>query len=443
MAESLRIKAWDHCAAGVASAVETLCKQWEPYSKESRQHSLDGLFARLIVPAFSAYLATLPAHHRGRNLFPNNSFSELVRQHEGFDLVEKVLHTYLRQFIKTNVQDLQFQETLETLRVLARACKAKRPKKPGPKKSESTKTSRAYAEYCEFCGTHTEVAAREKGKTVPGYDANSNARLSGKYCWDHRPKFVDGSRNPRYLLALRHQPAFETELKRLTWQARSMSKPNAETGDPHLDLFYFRVLEHLAVYPSDTSLLRSEARRLIEWNVSDKKKRIVAMRSGQSSLDAIAKKVGLKNRQAVAKALASTQSMYRFDLPTFGEGRAPQLISAAHARFIDLLGQVAANALEDPDTIDLLLNDDGSLWVEGRSTGMREIGTLTTADAERIIRFANHNFLHEPDSGVDVLIVELPFFNARFTGLLPPFSYSPVFAIRKAARLRLGNPTPS
>lgn len=433
MAESLRIKPWDHCAADVASAVETFCDQWEPYSKESRQHSLDGLFALVIVPAFSAYRATLPAHHRGRNLFPNNSFAELVRQHGGFDLVDKVLQTYLRQFIQTDVQDLQFQETLETLRVVARACRAKRPKKRGPKKLESAQASRVYAEYCEFCGTHTEVAARKKGKTVPGYDATSNARLSAKYCWDHRPKFLDGSRNHRYLSGLRHQPAFEIELKRLSLQARSMSKPNAETGDPNLDLFYFRVLEHLAVYPSDTSLLRSEAWRLIDCNVSDKKKRIVAMRAGKHSLESIAKEVGLKGRQAVAKALASTPSMYRFDLPTLGKGRAPQLISATDARFIDLLGQVAANALEDPEIIDLRLNDNGSLWVEGRSPGMREIGTLAASDAERLIRFANRNFPHEPGSGVDLIMVELPFSNARFTGLLPPFADSPVFAIRKAA----------
>lgn len=434
MRKKLRIQTWDHCAAGVASAVDTFCDQWEPYSKESRQHSLDGLFARLIVPAFTTYLAALPAHHRGRNLFPNNSFSELVRQHGGFGLVEKVLHISLRQFTKTDVQDLQFQETLETLRVLAAACKAKRPKKPALKKSESAKTSRVYAEYCEFCGFHTEAAAKEKGKSVPGYDVTSNARLSAKYCWDHRPKFLDDSRNPRYLRAQRHQLNFETELKRLTWQARSMSKPNAETGDQHLDLFYFRVLGHLAVYPSDTSHLRNEARRLIDWNISDKKKRIVAMRTAQYSLDAIAKEVGLKSRQAIAKALASTLSMYRFDLPPLGKAGAPQLISAAHARFIDLLGQAASSALEDPNIVELLLNDDGKLWAESRSLGMREIGALTASDAERIIRFANHNFPHETDSGEAPLMIELPFSSARFTGLLPPFAYGPVFGIRKGAR---------
>jgi hypothetical protein len=439
LAELMRIEVWEGCATGVASAVERMSDRWEPYSTESRRHSMFSLFEELIVPALTTYLSTLSEHHRGRSVLPNISLAKLARV-AGFGFVEDVIHSSLLHFIKTGHDCIEFEGTLETLRVVASRCRNKLPKKV-----LSPRANRSGSTYCEFCGAHSETVAAEKDKMHPGYDRGSSARLSVKYCWAHRPKFLDRAPNPEYLWAARHKVEFETELKRLSCQARSMSKPSAETGDPYLDLFYLRVLAPLAAYPSDTSLLRNEARRIVDARLSDKRKRIVVMRAAQLSLAKVANEVGANSRQAVAKALASIPAKYRFDLATYtasdrhidhlkplvGEGVCHQSVSSAHARFIELLGPVAATALQDPDIVELLLNDDGSLFSDSRSIGMRKIGALTASEAEQIIRFAALQFPHEQDSSKERVMVELPFANARFTGVLPPVVDGPVFGIRK------------
>lgn len=442
MAAESRIEVWDGCAAVVAAAVETFCARWDRYSTKSVSHSIFRLFEELIDPAFSTYLSTLPEHHRGRGIVPNISVAKLAR-HGGFGLAEDVIRACLLQFMKTSGQyDIEFERTIETLIVVARRCKTKRPKR-----LSSGRANRLYSEYCDFCGAHTELAAQQKGDTRPGYDREGAARLSAKYCWSHRPKFLDGSRNHEYLWAARHKHEFEIELKRLSLQAKAISKPNAETGNSDLDLFYFKLLSPLAVYPSDICFLRNEARRLIDLRVSDKKKRIVMMRTEHYTLAAIAKEVGAKSRQAVAKSLASTPKRYRFDLANHatshrnidtmtsvaskvGQSKAD---SAAQARFMSLIGPVATMAFQDSDISEILLNDDGTLWCDSRSTGMKTIGFISALDAAQIIQFAAQNFSKEQESGKEVILVKLPFANARFTGVLSPVVDSPVFCIRKGS----------
>ena len=51
------------------------------------------------------------------------------------------------------------------------------------------------------------------------------------------------------------------------------------------------------------------------------------------------------------------------------------------------MGPVIAQALADPDVVEILLNPDGSLWLDRLSTGRAPTGaTLTAAEGERIIR---------------------------------------------------------
>jgi len=98
------------------------------------------------------------------------------------------------------------------------------------------------------------------------------------------------------------------------------------------------------------------------------------------------------------------------------------------------MGPAIAHALEDPGVIEVMLNPDGSLWVdrlgEGRSaTGLK----VTPQDAERIIRLVAAHVRMEVHAGAPIVSAELPETGERFEGILPPVTKAPSFAIRKRA----------
>jgi len=100
------------------------------------------------------------------------------------------------------------------------------------------------------------------------------------------------------------------------------------------------------------------------------------------------------------------------------------------------LGASVLAALEDPDVIEVILNPDGTLWIESHRRGMRPAGArMPAVQAERLIgtvAFALNTVAN--DQG-PVIECELPLDGSRFTGWLPPVVSSPSFVIRKHARL--------
>jgi type IV secretion system protein VirB11 len=106
------------------------------------------------------------------------------------------------------------------------------------------------------------------------------------------------------------------------------------------------------------------------------------------------------------------------------------------------MGPVIAQALADPDVVEILLNPDGSLWLDRLSTGRAPTGaTLTAAEGERIIRLVAAHVGAEVHRGKPLLTAELPETGERFEGALPPVTPAPAFALRKRAVgvLRLDN----
>lgn len=100
------------------------------------------------------------------------------------------------------------------------------------------------------------------------------------------------------------------------------------------------------------------------------------------------------------------------------------------------MGPVIAAALEDRDVVEVLLNPDGSLWVDTLSQGRKPTGlSLSAADAERIIRLVAAHVRVEVHSGSPIVSAELPESGERFEGLIPPVVPAPTFAIRKRASL--------
>ena len=98
------------------------------------------------------------------------------------------------------------------------------------------------------------------------------------------------------------------------------------------------------------------------------------------------------------------------------------------------MGPVIAQALEDPDVVEIMLNPDGSLWIDRLSTGRAPMGVqLSAADGERIIRLVAAHVRTEVHAGKPLLTAELPETGERFEGALPPVAPGPAFALRKRA----------
>ncbi|MDR2925516.1 MAG: P-type conjugative transfer ATPase TrbB [Azoarcus sp.] len=108
-----------------------------------------------------------------------------------------------------------------------------------------------------------------------------------------------------------------------------------------------------------------------------------------------------------------------------------------HARTIEKLkrdlGHVFLGALDDPKTIEILLNADGVLWQERLGEGMKVIGQMRAAQARAVIETVAgfHNYVVTADR--PLCEAEFPIDGSRFAGQLPPVVSSPTFAIRKKA----------
>ena len=98
------------------------------------------------------------------------------------------------------------------------------------------------------------------------------------------------------------------------------------------------------------------------------------------------------------------------------------------------MGPEIAVALDDPEVAEVLLNPDGSLWVDRLGTGRAPTGhVIPPPVAERIIRLVAAHVRAEVHPGAPLLSAELPETGERFMGALPPIVRAPSFAIRKRA----------
>ena len=98
------------------------------------------------------------------------------------------------------------------------------------------------------------------------------------------------------------------------------------------------------------------------------------------------------------------------------------------------LGSFAGNLLLDPEVIEVMLNEDGKLWVDRLDAGLKFSGReLRPEDAERVIFIVASSIKTVCNQERPLLSAELPGIKARFQGVLPPLSQSPIFSIRKKA----------
>jgi type IV secretion system protein VirB11 len=98
------------------------------------------------------------------------------------------------------------------------------------------------------------------------------------------------------------------------------------------------------------------------------------------------------------------------------------------------LGVSVAAWLDDPATIEVMLNPDGRLWIDRLGEGVSDTGErMAAADGERVIRLVAHHVGVDVHADMPRVSAELPETGERFEGLLPPVVAAPSFAIRKPA----------
>lgn len=96
-------------------------------------------------------------------------------------------------------------------------------------------------------------------------------------------------------------------------------------------------------------------------------------------------------------------------------------------------GSLIIDALNDPQTVELMCNGDGKLWLEKLGQPMMYIGDIRPAQAESIIKTVAGYHGKEVTRIKPLLEGEWPLDGSRFAGQLPPVVRAATFAIRKKA----------
>lgn len=104
-----------------------------------------------------------------------------------------------------------------------------------------------------------------------------------------------------------------------------------------------------------------------------------------------------------------------------------------HAKIKAELGREVIAALEDDEIIEIMLNSDGSLWIDRLGKGMQLITKHTCspqAAIHTIASYLNTNITNDNP----VLECNLPLDGARFEAVVSPVVENPSFTIRKKAK---------
>ena len=97
------------------------------------------------------------------------------------------------------------------------------------------------------------------------------------------------------------------------------------------------------------------------------------------------------------------------------------------------LGPVVMAGLHDPDVIEIILNSDGSLWMERLGHDMEIVGAMSAAQGRLVISLVASALETVVTAQDPIVEGELPLDGSRFEGTLPPICTAPSFAIRKKA----------
>ena len=98
-----------------------------------------------------------------------------------------------------------------------------------------------------------------------------------------------------------------------------------------------------------------------------------------------------------------------------------------------VLGTAICGLLEEPGVVEIMLNADGTLWLERLTKGMERIGVMQASQAESIICSVAAYHREVVTREHPIFEGELPINGERFEALIPPVVAAPVFTIRLRA----------
>lgn len=318
MKKEQAITIWEGCDPDISKAIERFQDRWHPYSTASRRYPIVRLIQEVIDPAIASYMEALPVRYSSfvSGVGAGINFSETISL-VGFDAMVRLQRQLLRHFVKTvdkqDSRDQRFVATIESLTSLVWDCACKRPKK-STTTGVNLNAQRKHG-FCELCGELTEFAdfmAAASNRQVNDIELQDRKRLelSHQYCVKHRPILANGSRNPAYRQAKRSLAQFDLELARLNRQCAKRATPQAASGDPLVDRYFYHYMLGQTVQPADRGELRNQARLMVDSKLSDRKKQILILQWSGLNQSEIAQKLGIE-RQAVSKALKSLASTPR------------------------------------------------------------------------------------------------------------------------------------
>jgi P-type conjugative transfer ATPase TrbB len=97
------------------------------------------------------------------------------------------------------------------------------------------------------------------------------------------------------------------------------------------------------------------------------------------------------------------------------------------------LGPQICAFLEQPDIIEIMLNPDGTLWIDRLGGDMEQVGTMTAMQAEALMGTVASTLRTTISRENPVLECELPLDGSRFEAVIPPIVSAPSFTIRRKA----------
>ena len=114
-------------------------------------------------------------------------------------------------------------------------------------------------------------------------------------------------------------------------------------------------------------------------------------------------------------------------------------VNLTHARQSEALrramGAEILDPLRDPQVIEIMLNPDGTLWVDRLGMGMQCAGSIDPVRASTIINTVAAMLETVVTAERPILECELPLDGSRFEALIPPLVERASFALRKKATL--------
>jgi type IV secretion system protein TrbB len=97
------------------------------------------------------------------------------------------------------------------------------------------------------------------------------------------------------------------------------------------------------------------------------------------------------------------------------------------------LGPQICRYLERADIIEIMLNPDGTLWIDHLGGDMEQVGTTSAMQAEALMGTVASTLRTTISRENPVLECELPIDGSRFEAVIPPVVSAPAFTIRRKA----------